>query len=73
MFINPLRLPMIDDMTARHFTEKAQKDSIRCVKTFTAFLGRSPETADTGDLRRFRLHQAVKGIHATGSEPQFAI
>jgi integrase/recombinase XerD len=47
---------MIDDMTARHFGEKAQKDYIRCVKNLAAFLERSPETADLDDLRRFRLH-----------------
>jgi site-specific recombinase XerD len=55
MSISPLRQRMIDDMTARHFGEKAQKDYIRCVKTFAVFLGRSPETADLEDLRRFRL------------------
>ena len=40
MSISPLRQRMIDDMTARHFGEKAQKDYIRCVKTFAAFLPR---------------------------------
>jgi len=47
---------MIDNMTARHFGEKAQKNYIRCVKNLAAFLERSPETADLDDLRRFRLH-----------------
>ena len=56
MSISPLRQRMIDDMTARHFGEKAQKDYIRCVKNLAAFLERSPETADIEDLRRFRLH-----------------
>jgi site-specific recombinase XerD len=56
MSTSPLRQRMIDDMTARHFGEKAQKDYIRCVKNLGAFLGRSPETADLEDLRRFRLH-----------------
>ena len=32
MRISPLRQRMIDDMTARHFGEKTQKDYIRCVK-----------------------------------------
>ena len=32
MRISLLRQRMIDDMTARHFSEKAQKDYIRCVK-----------------------------------------
>ena len=47
---------MIEDMTARHFAEKVQKDYIRYVKNFTAFLGRSPETATSEDLRLFQLH-----------------
>jgi integrase/recombinase XerD len=47
---------MTGDMTARHFTEKSQKDYIRCVKNLAVFLGRAPETADIEDLRRFRLH-----------------
>ena len=56
MSVSPLRQRMIEDMNARHFGEKAQKDYIRCVKNLTVFLGRPPETADTEDLRRFRLH-----------------
>ena len=37
MSISPLRQRMIDDMTARHFGEKAQKDYIRCVRTSPPF------------------------------------
>ena len=36
--ISPLRQRMIEDMTARHFAEKAQTDYIRYVKSFAAFL-----------------------------------
>ena len=54
--ISPLRRRMIEDMTARHFADKAQKDYVRYVKTFTAFLGRSPDTATSEDLRLFQLH-----------------
>ena len=53
---SPLRQPMIEDMTVRHFKEKVQKDYIRHVKNFTAFLGRSPNTATSEDLRLFQLH-----------------
>jgi integrase/recombinase XerD len=56
MRISPLRQRMTGDMTVRHFTEKSQKDYIRCVKNLAAFLGRPPETAELEDLRRFRLH-----------------
>ncbi len=38
--INPLRQRMIDDMTARRFKEKVQKEYVRHVRTFSAFLGR---------------------------------
>ena len=56
MSISPLRQRMIDDMTARHFGEKTQKDYIRCVKNLAAFIGRPPETATAEDLRLYRLH-----------------
>ena len=47
--ISPLRRRMIDDMTARRFKEKVQKDYVRHVRTFTVFLGRSPDTATSED------------------------
>ena len=49
--ISPLRQRMIDDMTARRIKEKVQKDYVRHVRTFAAFLGRSPDTATSEDLR----------------------
>ena len=54
--ISPLRQRMIEDMTARHFAEKAQTDYIRYVKSFAAFLGRSPDAATAEDLRLFQQH-----------------
>ena len=62
--ISPLRQRMIDDMTARRFKEKVQKDYVRHVRNFTAFLGRSPDTATSEDLRRFQLHLAQQQIGA---------
>jgi hypothetical protein len=38
--ISPLRQRMIDDMTARRFGEDTQRDYVRHVRNFTAFLGR---------------------------------
>src|SRR6266536_430883 len=49
--ISPLRRRMIEDMTVRNFGEKTRNDYIRHVRTFTAFLGRSPDTATAEDLR----------------------
>jgi site-specific recombinase XerD len=60
--ISPLRQRMIEDMTVRNFVEKTRNDYIRQVKTFTAFLGRSPDQAIPEDLRRFQLHQIRAGV-----------
>src|SRR5260370_40778058 len=60
--ISPLRRRMIEDMTVRNFVEKARNDYIRHVRTFTAFLGRSPDKAKPEDLRRFQLHQTQTGV-----------
>ena len=60
--ISPLRQRMIDDMTARRFKEKVQKDYVRHVRNFAAFLGRPPDTATSDDLRRYQLHMAQQQI-----------
>ncbi|HEY2529038.1 MAG TPA: tyrosine-type recombinase/integrase [Xanthobacteraceae bacterium] len=60
--ISPLRHRMIEDMMVRNFVEKTRNDYIRHVRTFTAFLGRSPDTATAEDLRRFQLHQRQSGV-----------
>ena len=62
--ISPLRQRLIDDMTARRYGEKAQKAYVRHVRAFTAFLGRSPDTATKEDLRGFQLHLAQQQISA---------
>ena len=62
--ISLLRQRMIEDMTARRFKEKVQKDYVRHVRTFTKFLGRSPDKATSEDLRRFQLHMAQQQVGA---------
>ncbi len=62
--ISPLRQRMIDDMTARRFSEATRRDYVRHVRNFAAFLGRSPDTATSEDLRRFQLHMAQQRIGA---------
>jgi integrase/recombinase XerD len=59
---SPLRRRMIEDMTVRKFVEKTRDDYIRHVKTFAAFLGRSPDTATAEELRLFQLHQSETGV-----------
>ncbi|WP_262273485.1 site-specific integrase, partial [Microvirga yunnanensis] len=61
-----LRQRMIEDMTVRGFTAKTQHDYVRYVKTFTAFLGRSPDQATAEDLRRFQVHQTQAGLQPPG-------
>jgi integrase/recombinase XerD len=60
--ISPLRRRMIEDMTVRGFGEKTQSDYLRHVKSFTLFLGRSPDQAQPEDLRLYQVHQRKQGV-----------
>ncbi len=60
--ISPLRRRMIEDMTIRGFAPKTQSGYIRAVRDFTAFLGRAPDQANAGDLRRYQLHMRSGGV-----------
>lgn len=60
--ISPLRQKLIDDMNIRHFTLATQRNYIRDVERFAAFLRRSPDTATTEDVRRFQLTQSEAGV-----------
>jgi integrase/recombinase XerD len=62
--ISPLRRRMIEDMTVRGFNEKTRNDYVRNVRTFSAFIGRSPDTATAEEVRRFQLHQTESGVGA---------
>jgi hypothetical protein len=54
--MSPLRRRMIEDMTIRKLAPKTQQGYIRTIKSFAAFVGRSPDTATFEDVRRFQLH-----------------
>lgn len=64
------RQRMIGDMTIRRFGEYTQRDDVRQVREFTAFLGLPPDRAEPEDLRRYQLHMAkqqcstVKATHS---------
>ncbi len=60
--VSPLRARMIEDMTVRGFHEDTRRDYVRHVRAFAAFIGRSPDTATTEDLRLFQLHQTQSGM-----------
>ena len=60
--ISPLRQRVIEDMRMRKLSDKTQTHYIRAVRQFAVFLGRSPDTASTEDLRRYQLHLVDHGI-----------
>jgi site-specific recombinase XerD len=60
--MSPLRRRMIEDMTIRKFAPKTQHDYVQRIKNFTAFLGRSPDTASFEDVRRYQLHLTIQGV-----------
>jgi hypothetical protein len=57
---------MLEDMAMRGLREETQRDYIRFVRSFAAFLGRPPETATAEDIRRFQVHIAgiLKAVEA---------
>jgi integrase/recombinase XerD len=59
--VSALRRRMIEDMTSRRLAPRTQQAYIRAVKSFSAFLGRSPDQASAEDLRRYHLHLASSG------------
>jgi integrase/recombinase XerD len=74
--IGPLRRRMIEDMAIRKLASKTQHDYVQRVKDFAAFLGRSPGSASTEDVRGYQLHLSSSGartpkINATVSALRF--
>jgi integrase/recombinase XerD len=62
--VSPLRRRMLEDMAMRGLREDTQHDYLRFVRSFAAFLGRSPDTATAEDVRRFQVHQHESGAQA---------
>ena len=60
--IIPLRRRMLDDMAMRGMREATQRDYIRFVQSFAAFLKRPSDTATAEDIRRFQVYQAESGV-----------
>ena len=60
--VTPLRQRMLEDMAMRGLREGTQRDYIRFVRSFAAFLKRSPDTATPEDVRRFQVYQADSGV-----------
>jgi len=53
---------MLEDMAMRGLREETQRDYVRFVRSFAAFLRRSPDTATAEDVRRFQVHQSESGM-----------
>jgi site-specific recombinase XerD len=60
--VSPLRRRMLEDMAMRGLREETQRNYIMFVRSFAAFLKRSPDTATAEDIRRFQVHQAENGV-----------
>ena len=60
--VSPLRQRLIDDMSLRRFSHETQRNYIRDVGRFATFLGRSPATATSEDVRRFQVEQQDAGV-----------
>jgi site-specific recombinase XerD len=60
--VTPLRRRMLEDMAMRGLRADTQRDYIRFVRSFAAFLRRSLDMATAEDIRRFQVHQAESGV-----------
>src|SRR5260370_39259320 len=53
---------MVEDVTVGGFNEHTRRDYVRHVRSFAAFIGRSPDMATAEDLRLYQLHQTRTGM-----------
>jgi len=60
--ISPLRQRMLEDMAMHGLRDATQRDYLRFVRSFAAFLRRPPDTATPEDIRRFQVFQAGSGV-----------
>ncbi len=60
--VSPLRQRMIEDMNVRKLAPGTQAGYIRAVKKLAKYLGRSPDQANTEDLRRFFVYLTENGV-----------
>jgi integrase/recombinase XerD len=60
--VSALRRRMLEDMAMRGLRSDTQRDYIRFVRSFAAFLGQPLDTATAEDIRRFQVHQRESGV-----------
>ena len=58
---SPLRQRMIEDMELRKLAPKTQSGYIRVIKNLARFLGHSPSTATSEELRNYQIHLTNNG------------
>jgi site-specific recombinase XerD len=59
--VGALRRRMLEDMAMRGLRSDTQRDYVRFVRSFAAFLGRPPDTAAAEDIRRLQVRQRESG------------
>jgi site-specific recombinase XerD len=62
--VSALRQRMLEDMAMRGLRSGTQREYIRFVCSFAAFLKRSPDTATAEDIRRFQVYQHESGVQS---------
>jgi site-specific recombinase XerD len=60
--VSALRQRMLEDMAMRGLRSTTQRDYVRFVQSFAAFLRRPPDTATAEDIRRYQVHQHESGV-----------
>ncbi|MGR3609654.1 MAG: site-specific integrase [Sulfitobacter sp.] len=63
-YVPVLRQRFIEDMQIKGLLPKTQTMYLRAMRDFTQFLGRSPDSATTEDLRAFQLDMKGRGVGA---------
>src|SRR3954451_9473698 len=59
---SPLRQRMLEDMAMHGLREATQRDYLRFVRSFAAFLRRPPHTAPPEHIRRFQVSRPGSGV-----------
>lgn len=60
--VSALRQRMLEDMAMRGLRQETQRNYLRSVRDFAAFLKRPPDTATPEDIRRYQMHQTESGV-----------
>src|ERR1700751_1641733 len=62
--VSALRQRMLEDMAMSGLRSATQRDYIRFVRSFAAFIKRPPDKETAEDICRFQVHQHESGVQA---------